>query len=56
MESVSGSDVRLRRVGAVGLRRVGAVGLGTGQDKSSRAGEADGAVVQEHVTSLPGIT
>ena len=28
MESVSGSDVRLRRVGAVGLRRVGAAGLG----------------------------
>ena len=46
MESVSGSDVRLRRVGAVGLRRVGAVGLGTGQDKSSRAGGADGAMAQ----------
>ena len=56
MESVSGSDVRLRRVGAVGLRRVGAVGLGTGQDKSSRAGGADGAMAQGHVTSLPGIT
>ena len=36
------------------LRRVGAVGLGTEQDKSSRAGEADGAVVQGHGTSLPG--
>ena len=36
------------------LRRVGDVGLGTGQDKSSRAGGADGAVVQEHGTSLPG--
>ena len=53
MESVSGSDVRLRRVGAVGLRRVGAVGLGTGQDKSSRAGGADGAMAQGHGTSLP---
>ena len=38
MESVSGSDVRLPRVGAVGL--------GTGQDKSSRAGGADGAMAQ----------
>ena len=47
MESVSVSDVRLRRVGDVGL--------GTGHDKSSRAGEADGAVVQVHGTSLPGI-
>ena len=28
MESMSGSDVRLPRVGDVGLRRVGAVGLG----------------------------
>lgn len=28
MESVSGSDVELRRVADVGLRRVGAVGLG----------------------------
>ena len=46
MESVSGSDVRWRRVGAVGLR--------TEQDKSSRAGGADGAVVQGHGTSLPG--
>ena len=55
MESVSGSDVRLRRVGAVGLRRVGAVGLGTGQDKSSRAGGADGAMAQGHGASLPGI-
>ena len=47
MESVSGSDVRLPRVGAVGL--------GTGHDKSSRAGGADGAVVKGHGTSLPGI-
>jgi len=29
-------------------------GWETGQDKSSRAGEADGAVVQGHGTSLPG--
>ena len=46
MESVSGSDVRLPRVGAVGL--------GTGQDKSSRAGGGDGAMAQGHATSLPG--
>ena len=52
MESVSGSDVRLRRVGTVGLRRVGAVGLGTGQDKSSRAGCTD--TWQCHVGSVRG--
>ena len=45
MESVSGSDVRWRRVGVEGWE--------TGQDKSSRAGGADGAVVQGHGTSLP---
>ena len=34
---------------------LGAVGLGhTWHDKSSRAGEADGAVAQGHATSLPG--
>ena len=47
MESVSGSDVRLRRVGVEGWE--------TGQDKSSRAGVADGAKVRGHSTSLPGI-
>ena len=36
------------------LRRVGVEGWETGQDKSSRAGGADGAVVQGHGTSLPG--
>ena len=41
------SDVRLRRVGAVGLGH-------TWHDKSSRAGGTDGAVVQGHGTSLPG--
>ena len=30
-------------------------GTVSGHDKSSRAGEADGAVVQGHSTSLPGI-
>ena len=38
----------------VGLRRVGVEGWETGQDKSSRAGEADGAKVRGHSTSLPG--
>ena len=33
---------------------LGTVGLGTGQDKISRAGGADGAVVKGHGTSLPG--
>ena len=40
-----GSDVRLRRVGDVEL--------GHRHDNNSRAGGADGAVVQEHGTSLP---
>ena len=40
------SDVRWRRVGVVGWE--------TGQDKSSRAGGADGANVRWHATSLPG--
>ena len=38
----------------VGLRRVGVEGWETGQDKISHAGEADGAKVRWHATSLPG--
>ena len=41
------SDVRWRRVGVEGRE--------TGQDKSSRAGGADGAKERGHSTSLPGI-
>ena len=46
---------KVGRESDMGLRRVGAVGLGTGHDKSSRAGGADGAVVKGHGTSLPDI-
>ena len=38
----------------MGLRRVGVEGWETGHGKSSRAGEADGGVVQGLGTSLPG--
>ena len=49
-----GTGWKVGRDSDVGLTRVAAVGLGTGQDKSSHAGGADGAVVQGHGISLPG--